>query len=59
MAKPKFVNFAPRPKPRKRPGRHTKNLNKSKKRSYKIQPTGEKKIINRLTPIPKYPSLCV
>ena len=31
----KFVHFVPRPKPRKRPGRHTKNLNKSKKRSYK------------------------
>ena len=30
-----FVHFVPRPKPRKRPGRHTKNLNKSKKRSYK------------------------
>ena len=35
MAKRKFTNFVPRPKPRKRPGRHTKNLNKSKKRSYK------------------------
>ena len=59
MAKRKFTNFVPRPKPRKRPGRHTKNLNKSnRKRSSikKIQPTREKKIINRLTPIPKYPS---
>ena len=35
MAKRKFTNFVPRPKPRKRPGRHAKNLNKSKKRSYK------------------------
>ena len=35
MAKQKFTHYVPRPKPRKRPGRHTKNLNKSKKRSYK------------------------
>ena len=35
MAKRKFTNFVPRPKPRKRPGSHTKNLNKSNKRSYK------------------------
>jgi len=35
MARQKFVHFVPRPKPRKRPGRHSKNLNKSKKRSYK------------------------
>ncbi len=35
MAKRTFKHFVPRPKPRKRPGRHTKNLNKSKKRSYK------------------------
>ena len=35
MAKRKFVNFIPRPKPRKRPGRHTKRLNKHKKRCYK------------------------
>ena len=35
MAKRKFTNFVPRPKPRKRPGRHTKNLNKHKKRSHK------------------------
>jgi len=27
MARQKFVHFVPRPKPRKRPGRHTKNLN--------------------------------
>ena len=36
MAKRKFVNFIPRPKPRKRPGRHTKRLNKHKKRCYKV-----------------------
>ena len=35
MARQKFIHFVPRPKPRKRPGRHAKNLNKSKKRSYK------------------------
>ena len=35
MAKRKFVNFVPRPKPRKRPGRHTKSLNKHKKRQMK------------------------
>ena len=35
MAKRKFVNFVPRPKPRKRPGRHKKRLNKNEKRSYK------------------------
>jgi hypothetical protein len=34
MAK-KFKAFVQRPKPRKRPGRHKKNLNKSEKRSYK------------------------
>ena len=33
MAKQKFTHFVPRPKPRKRPGRHTKRLNK--KRDYK------------------------
>ena len=31
MAKQKFKEFTPRPKPRKRPGRHKKNLNKSEK----------------------------
>ena len=31
MAKQKFVHFVPRPKPRKRPGRHKKRLNKSEK----------------------------
>lgn len=35
MAKRKFTNFTPRPKPRKRPRRHVKSLNKHKKRSYK------------------------
>ena len=35
MAKRKFVNFIPRPKPRKRPRRHKKSLNKNEKRSYK------------------------
>ena len=34
MAK-KFKAFVQRPKPRKRPGRHKNNLNKSEKRSYK------------------------
>jgi len=34
MAK-KFRDFVERDKPRKRPGRHTKSLNKSKKRDYK------------------------
>ena len=31
----KFKAFVQRPKPRKRPGRHKKKLNKSEKRSYK------------------------
>jgi hypothetical protein len=35
MAKRTFKHFVPRPKPRKRPRRHTKNLNKHKKRSHK------------------------
>ena len=35
MAKKKFKEFIPRPKPKKRPGRHKKRLNKSEKRSYK------------------------
>ena len=35
MAKRKFVNFVPRPKPRKRPLRHKKRLSKSEKRDYK------------------------
>ena len=35
MAKRKFIHFIPRPKPKKRPRRHKKSLNKSEKRSYK------------------------
>jgi len=35
MAKRSFKNFVPRPKPRKRPGRHKKSLNKNEKRSFK------------------------
>jgi len=35
MAKQKFTTFVPRPKPRKRPGRHKKSLSKSEIRSYK------------------------
>ena len=35
MAKQKFKEFTPRPKPRKRPGRHKKRLNKNEKRSIK------------------------
>ena len=36
MAKVKFrVSTAPRDKPKKRPGRHTKSLNKHKKRQKK------------------------
>jgi len=35
MARIKFTHFVPRDKPPKRPRRHTKSLNKSKKRSYK------------------------
>jgi hypothetical protein len=31
MAKQKFTHFVPRDKPKKRPGRHTKSLNKSVK----------------------------
>ena len=31
MARIKFLNFTPRPKPRKRPRRHKKRLNKSEK----------------------------
>ena len=51
MARQKFVHFVPRPKPRKRPGRHTKNLNKSKKRSYKkFNPQGRRQI-----PLNDYP----
>jgi hypothetical protein len=35
MARQKFVHYVPRPKPRKRPGRHKKRLNKKEKLSYK------------------------
>ena len=35
MAKQKFVHFVPRDKPKKRPGVHKKNLNKSEKRQQK------------------------
>jgi hypothetical protein len=31
----KFKDFVERPKPKKRPGRHKKNLNKNEKRDYK------------------------
>jgi hypothetical protein len=35
MAKQKFVHFEARPNPKKRPGRHTKSLNKNSKLSFK------------------------
>ena len=35
MAKRTFKTFVHRPKPRKRPGRHKKSLNKNEKRSHK------------------------
>ena len=35
MAKQNFSNYTPRPRARKRPGRHKKNLNKSEKLSFK------------------------
>jgi ribosomal protein S27AE len=35
MAKQKFTHFVPREKPRKRPGRHKKRLNKHEKRQQK------------------------
>ena len=35
MARIKFKEFTPRPKPRKRPRRHKKRLNKSEKRMFK------------------------
>jgi hypothetical protein len=38
MAKQNFLAYVPRPKPRKRPGRHTKSLNKSvTKKKYRGQ----------------------
>ena len=36
MAKQKFTNFVPRPKPKKRPRVHKKNLNKAEKRQKKF-----------------------
>ena len=35
MARQKFTHFVPRDKPKKRPGRHKKSLNKSEKRQRK------------------------
>ena len=35
MAKKKFKDFVPRDKPKKRPGRHKKRLNKSEKEKKK------------------------
>ena len=35
MAKRKFTNFIPRPKPKKRPGVHEKRKNKDEKRDFK------------------------
>ena len=35
MAKQKFVHYVPRPKPKKRPRIHKKNMNKSEKRQQK------------------------
>lgn len=35
MAKQKFTNFIPRPKPKKRPRVHKKNKNKAEKRQQK------------------------
>jgi len=35
VARQKFVHFVPRPKPKKRPGRHKKDLNKNEKRQKK------------------------
>jgi hypothetical protein len=36
MAKQKFTHFVPRPKPRKRPGRHKKDLTKMKKEVIRV-----------------------
>jgi len=36
VAKRKFVHFVPRPKPKKRPGRNKKDLNKNEKRNKKL-----------------------
>ena len=35
MAKQKFVHYVPRPKPKKRPGRHKKDLKKNEQRMKK------------------------
>tara|TARA_R110001592_G_scaffold177186_4_gene417485 strand:+ start:1392 stop:1526 length:135 start_codon:yes stop_codon:yes gene_type:complete len=35
VARQKFVSFTPRPKPKKRPRKHKKSLNKSEKRMLK------------------------
>ena len=35
MAKQKFIHFVPRPKPKKRPGRHKKSRNKKEKLNQK------------------------
>ena len=35
MAKVNFIHFVPRPKPKKRPGRHKKRMNKNEKLSFK------------------------
>ena len=35
MAKQKFVHFIPRDKPKKRPRRHKKSLNKNEARDFK------------------------
>ena len=36
MPRKKFKDFVPRPKPRKRPGRHKKRLSKSEKRQFTL-----------------------
>tara|TARA_R100001510_G_C7568954_1_gene146107 strand:- start:143 stop:277 length:135 start_codon:yes stop_codon:yes gene_type:complete len=36
VARQKFVHFVPRPKPKKRPGKHKKSLNKNEKRQKKL-----------------------
>ena len=43
MARQKFVHFVPRPKPRKRPGRHTKNL-RINQRNDRIKNTTDKAV---------------
>ena len=41
MARVNFKNFTPRDKPRKRPTRHKKNLNKQEKRNKKKKYRGQ------------------